>query len=224
MKSAEAILDRVERACRSSGRGPGTVRLLGACKKQPAERINEFIRFMNDRNVRALIGENYVQEAREKRGLLEGDFELHCIGHLQSNKASDAAELFDCVQTVDSEKLARAIATRAVKAGKIVKIFIQVNVSDDGAKSGVSVAEAPVLAAAVSTMPGIKLEGLMTIPRLYESPSGARGDYALLRGLSAEMNLERCELSMGMSDDFEIAIEEGATIVRVGSALFGSRI
>lgn len=227
MQDAETIYTRVATACARSNRDPKLVRVLGAIKKQSVESINAFITFCNARGERALIGENYVQEWSEKRASIRGDYECHFIGHLQSNKAKEAVELFSAVQSVDSVKLVSKLNDAAQNRGAVLPLFLQVNISEDEAKSGIDPRMVHELIAAVKGAPALILRGLMTIPKLYSDPQAARLDYralaALAQNLENELNIP-LELSMGMSDDFEIAIEEGATIVRIGSALFGARM
>lgn len=226
MKEAETIYARAAAACARVNRDPTSVRVLGACKKQRPETINTFIKYCNGRGERALLGENYVQEWADKRSQLHGEYEVHFIGHLQSNKAKDAAALFNAVESVDSFKLASKLSDAALSNKRTLAVFIQVNISDDSAKSGVPASECISLVQSLANLTNLTLQGLMTIPRLYEHGDAARSDYRALAALGHavhEVTGQPCELSMGMSHDFEIAIEEGATIVRVGSALFGAR-
>ena len=166
------------------------------------------------------IGENRVQEARDKKPLVRGSARWHLIGHLQSNKAKDAVRLFDVIQTVDSLDLAQKIARAAEAAGKRQEVLLQVNVGNEEQKSGAERADVPALVEALRGIDALDLRGLMAIP-----PVGAaeetRRYFRELRALRDRVGVE--QLSMGMSEDFEVAIEEGATIVRVGRAIFGSR-
>lgn len=169
------------------------------------------------------FGENYVQEFEGKaprvRGLSGARF--HLIGHLQSNKTRKAAELFDAVQTIDSEKIARRLNEAAAASGRQLEAMIEVKLSGEEAKHGAAPGDLELLVAAVSTLPALRLQGLMTMPPWSEDPEQSRPYFARLRELGARFRLP-C-LSMGMSNDFEAAIEEGATHIRVGTALFGRR-
>jgi pyridoxal phosphate enzyme (YggS family) len=174
------------------------------------------------------LAENRVQEAEAKvTDLPEAHWQL--VGHLQSNKAGRAVELFDCVQSVDSIDLARRVARLAADAGKApYPVYLQVNVDDDAAKAGFSVAAVESALTEIAALPGLELRGLMTVGRLASRPDEARRTFVALRNLLAQLRASDTRLgpglSMGMSDDFEIAIEEGATVVRVGRALFGERM
>ncbi len=218
------IKEKVIEACKRAGRDPGEVKILGASKKQTVEKI----RAAYEAGLR-LIGENYVQEAREKREALSDlAFEWHLIGPLQTNKAKQAVKIFDLIETVDRPSVARELAKRAEKLGRKLPVFIEVNVGGEETKAGVAPEELFSLAELVISLPALELQGLMTLPPYREDPEEVRPFFARLRGLLEELK-ERfpeaplSELSMGMSHDFEVAIEEGATIVRVGTALFGPR-
>ena len=172
------------------------------------------------------FGENYVQEALSKVAALAGsDIEWHLIGHLQSNKAAQAAALFDWVQSVDRPKLVAALAA-AREPARPLKVLIQVNVEGEEGKHGCTPAEVPALAAAITAEPALALRGLMAIPEPHEDPERRRAAFAAMHALYEALRAEHPAvdtLSMGMSDDFELAIAEGATMVRVGTALFGPR-
>ena len=166
-----------------------------------------------------------MQEYKGKLNSLSGEYRVHLIGALQRNKAKAAVELFDVIETIDGREIADAVDGAAAKRGKVQEVFLQINVSQDAAKHGCADSEAAALADHIrGRCPNLSLRGLMAITRFYEEPQGARGDYARLRGLAETLRVsEPLELSMGMSLDFEIAVEEGATLVRIGSALFGKR-
>jgi pyridoxal phosphate enzyme (YggS family) len=166
------------------------------------------------------VGENKVQEARDKQPEVRGAARWHLIGHLQSNKAKDAVRLFDLIHTVDSLELAEKLARAAMAAGKRQEVLLQVNVGGEAQKSGAAPEGVDSLVKGVRTMEGLLLRGLMTIPPVG-SAEDARRYFTRLRGIRDTLGLEH--LSMGMSEDFEVAIEEGATIVRVGRAIFGAR-
>jgi pyridoxal phosphate enzyme (YggS family) len=163
------------------------------------------------------VGENKVQEARDKKPSVTGAAKWHLIGHLQSNKAKDAVRLFDVIQSVDSVALAEKIARAAEAIGKRQEILVQVNIGRETQKSGAEVDEVAAIVKAVGAMPSLQVTGIMAIP-----PQGdPRADFRELKQLRDDLGLP--ELSMGMTDDFEAAIEEGATIIRVGRAIFGAR-
>jgi pyridoxal phosphate enzyme (YggS family) len=172
------------------------------------------------------IGENYVQEARAKRPAAGGGGRWHLIGGLQRNKARAAVAVFDCVQTVDSAALARTLATEAARAGRRLPVFLQVNTGADPRKRGVAPAEAAALAEAVLGLPALQLGGLMTVAPVGP-PDVVRPAFRALRELRDELvrrlGVELPHLCMGMSDDFPVAVEEGATLLRLGRALFGDR-
>jgi pyridoxal phosphate enzyme (YggS family) len=206
---------RIAEACARSGRDPREVTLVAVTKVFPADYVEHAIAAgITD------IGENRVQEARDKKPLVRGSARWHLIGHLQSNKAKDAVRLFDVIQTVDSLDLAQKIARAAEAAGKRQEVLLQVNVGNEEQKSGAERADVPALVEALRGIDALDLRGLMAIP-----PVGAaeetRRYFRELRALRDRVGVE--QLSMGMSEDFEVAIEEGATIVRVGRAIFGSR-
>ncbi|HSN68090.1 MAG TPA: YggS family pyridoxal phosphate-dependent enzyme, partial [Thermoanaerobaculia bacterium] len=171
------------------------------------------------------IGENRVQEAREKIGAVGRRARWHLIGHLQSNKAVEAARLFDVVQSVDSASLAEKLGKAAANEGKTIDVLIQVNVGSEEQKSGADPGAAESLARAIEEIPSLRLRGLMTVPP-FLAPEEVRPYFRELRALRDAIRAwcDNCrELSMGMSDDFEVAIEEGATMIRLGRALFGAR-
>jgi pyridoxal phosphate enzyme (YggS family) len=209
-----AVRRRIERAAERARRDPADILLLAVTKVFPASAIQAAY----DLGLRE-FGENYVQEfegkAPEVASLPGARF--HLIGHLQSNKSARAAELFQAIQTVDSAKLAR----RLNESGRPLDVMIEVKLSEEEAKHGVDPAELPALIAAVRACPSLKLRGLMTMPPWSEDPEAPREVFRKLRELAGEHALP--ELSMGMSNDLETAIEEGSTCVRVGTALFGRR-
>ncbi|MFQ5330184.1 MAG: YggS family pyridoxal phosphate-dependent enzyme [Thermodesulfobacteriota bacterium] len=216
------INDRIGEAAMRSGREPGAVTLLAATKRVEVERIREAV----EAGLR-VAGENYIQDAREKiTGINDDRIAWHFIGHLQKNKVKYAVELFEMIQTVDSIELAGEIDRRCSAP---MDILIEVNIGGEESKAGVAVEEAVELAGRVSELRKLSLRGLMTIPPRSDDPALSRRYFARLRTLLEEINREEAAgerltvLSMGMSSDFEIAIEEGATMVRIGTALFGSR-
>jgi pyridoxal phosphate enzyme (YggS family) len=216
------VLERIAGACARAGRPPSAVTLVAVCKTVPAERVRAAVAAGLD-----ILGENRVQEGAAKRPLVAGAT-WHLVGPLQANKARRALETFEVLEAVDSLSIAVRLDAIARERGRgPVPVFLQVNVDEDPSKAGfmpVSVADAlPALAA----FEGLRLAGLMTIGRLVTAPERARPTFAALATLSARLRAAEPRLgpglSMGMTDDFEVAIEEGATHVRVGRALFGER-
>lgn len=206
---------RVAAACTRAGRRREDVQLIAVTKTFPATDVDAAIAA----GVKQ-AGENKVQEARDKKPLVSGDARWHLIGHLQSNKAKDAVRLFDVIQTVDSLELAAKISRFAAAAGKTQEVLLQVNVGQEEQKSGAAPETIAALARDVGALPSMHVAGLMTIPPAGE-PDAMRPHFRELRDLRDALGLEH--LSMGMTDDFEVAIEEGSTIVRIGRAIFGSR-
>ena len=209
------IQGAVAKAETKAGRAPGSVRLIAVSKVQPLERVEAVLE-----QGHRLFGENRVQEAQGKwpgfRERFDG-IELHLIGPLQTNKARAAMDLFDVIHTVDRVKLAHTIARIAEETGHCPDVFVQVNTGDEGQKAGCSIDEADALVAECRAL-GLPLKGLMCIPPVDEAPSL---HFALLAKIAKRNGLTN--LSMGMSGDFEEAIAQGATHVRVGSAIFGAR-
>ena len=202
----------IEAACRRAGRKRDEVTLVAVTKTFPAEAVQRAI----DAGA-THIGENRVQEAREKKPLVAPAARWHLIGHLQSNKAKEAVRLFDVIETVDSLDLAARLDHAAQEEGKTQEILLQVNIGHEPQKSGADPEAAADLAHAIGTLRSLSLRGLMTVPPIGDS----RPYFRALRDLRDRIGVEH--LSMGMSADYEVAIEEGATLVRVGSAIFGSR-
>jgi hypothetical protein len=226
---------RIARAAARAGRSPDEITLIGVAKKQPVERILGAIAA----GVRVL-GQSYIQEAREIRPTIEsclaGDptaahikLEWRMVGRLQRNKAGLAARLFDAVESVDRPELARALSRRAEGEGRRLDVLIQMSLCGEPQKGGCEEHDLVPLARQILESSGLRLRGLMTIPAASEDPEAARPIFRRLRALGetlAELDpeLEAPALSMGMSGDLEIAVEEGATLVRVGTALFGDRM
>jgi pyridoxal phosphate enzyme (YggS family) len=207
-----AVEERIASACARARRSRSEVTLVAVSKTFPAGAVDEAIAAgATD------IGENRVQEARDKKPLVSGRARWHLIGHLQSNKAKDAVRVFDVVQTVDSLALAEKISKAATSP---IDVLIEVNIGDEPQKAGVIPVSVGELASQLTDLPNLRLRGLMTIPPIGTAEESRRY-FAEMRQLRDRLRLE--ELSMGMSEDFEVAIEEGATIVRVGRAIFGER-
>ena len=214
LENVQGVKARIARAARAAGRDPESVTLLAVSKTHAATRIAE----ARAAGLHA-FGENYVQEALRKMQLVPGA-EWHLIGTLQSNKSRIAAERFDWVQTVDRVKLANRLSEQRPAQLPPLNVLIEVNISGEASKSGVAVKEVTELAAAVSFLPRLRLRGLMAIPA-----PGAVGDFAAMRRLYEELaaRFGFDTLSMGMSDDMDAAIAAGATMVRIGTAIFGAR-
>jgi pyridoxal phosphate enzyme (YggS family) len=222
------VRERIAAAAQRAGCNPDEITLMGVSKTFPVERIREAY----GAGLR-VFGENRVQEFAEKYGAL-GDLknaEWHLIGHLQSNKAAKAAELFGAVDSVDSMRLAERLNAAAEKAGKSLPILIEINIGGEDAKSGVAPGseELERILIAASQWRNLRVRGLMTVPPYSEDPESARPFFRKLRELRDRIasrklpSVEMDVLSMGMSHDFEVAIEEGSTCVRVGTAIFGDR-
>ncbi len=216
------ICEEVRKATEGAGRDPASVRLLAVSKKVPAERLR-VLWGMGHR----LFGENRVQEARAKIPEMPPGGEWHFIGGLQTNKAKEAVEWFDVVESVDRLELAQELQKRAEMAGKNLRVLVEVNVGGEAAKHGAKPEEAENLLAVLNGMSRLEVRGLMAIPPFREDPAEARPFFRRLREirdrLEQSLGAGLPELSMGMSQDFAVAIAEGATLVRIGTALFGAR-
>ena len=220
-----AIVERIAVAAAKVGRDAREVRLLAASKSQPVDSIRAALAAGV-----ALVGENYVQEAQEKKNLLaEANVEWHMIGHLQRNKAKLAVQLFDVVESLDNLALARELDKEAAKRSKIVRALIEVNLAGEESKTGIAKGEVAGLLEKLSGLAHVRVQGLMTVPPFRENLEEVRPYFRELRELRDSLNslnlphVRLNELSMGMTHDFTVAIEEGATIVRIGTALFGPR-
>jgi len=220
-----AIKRRIAEAAVRVGRDPSEIRVVAAAKSQERHRIEEALAA----GIR-IIGHNYLQEA-EREVPLRSDpaVKFHMIGHLQKNKAGKAVELFSMIETVDDEKLAVALDRRAGQIGRTLEVLIQVSLAGEAQKSGIAEDEIKQLAATIRALPNLTLRGLMTMPPFFDDPERARPYFAALRQLrerlieAGSFAPDMTELSMGMTGDFEAAVEEGATLVRIGTALFGPR-
>ncbi len=226
------VMERIEKAAQRVGRDPREIKLVAVSKTVEATRIKEAI----EAGI-SILGENYVQEAKKKIEEIgrpacterfgEGrPVAWHFIGHLQSNKAKYAVQLFDMVHSLDSIPLAEELNRRAEQADRMIKVLIEINLSGEGTKFGTDEEKILNLAKRILQLNHLSLEGLMTMPPYFDSPEMSRPYYIKLRELKERLVREKIpmrELSMGMSNDFEIAIEEGATYVRVGTAIFGPR-
>jgi len=218
----EALQQRIAAACATARRAPAEVTLLPVTKTHPPAAAEYAARYGL-----AAVGENRVQEGVEKRALVTAPLRWELIGHLQSNKARLAAAHFERIQSVDSTKLLTVLDRAAGELGRKLAVLLEVNAGDDPAKFGVAAAGAPALLESALALPHLQVDGLMTIAPLSDDPAVARRCFARLRALRDELaprfGVPLPELSMGMSGDFEAAIAEGSTQVRVGTALYGNR-
>jgi hypothetical protein len=227
-KSIAANIDEIKKrialSAARAGRDPGEIKLMAVTKTVAAGHVKEAI----DAGI-TLFGENYVQEAKDKIATLEKNVQWHMIGHLQTNKSKYVVHLFNCVQSVDRMELAQELDKRARLAGYKIDVLIEVNVSGEQTKSGIAAPETINLVKKISALENISVRGLMTMPPFSDNPEDSRPYFRALKEISRQISETRIphvmmdELSMGMTDDFEVAIEEGATIVRIGRAIFGER-
>jgi len=226
VRNIQSIRERIARAADACGRSAGEIALLAISKTFPKESISQAAEAGVNK-----FGENRVQEAEGKipyfRDILK--LEWHLVGHLQSNKTRRAAELFDVIHSIDSVKLASRLNQASLEIGKTLSVLLQVDLAGEETKFGADPVQIREIVEAISGFTGIRLDGLMTIPPFFEDPEQARPYFAKLRELREMLESEQpgClglrHLSMGMSNDFEAAIREGATIIRIGTAIFGSR-
>jgi pyridoxal phosphate enzyme (YggS family) len=223
-ENLKTVMDRIAAAAKRAGRDPSSVRLVVVTKTVDADRVREAV------TTGALVlGENRVQEAKEKIEKLGRVAHWHLIGRLQTNKAKYAVRLFELIHSVDSVELARELDRQAAKIGKVQDVLIEVSLAGEASKAGVPAADAAALVREAAKLKNISIHGLMTIPPFLDNPEDVRPYFRRLRELAAGISQEHIpgvsmqELSMGMSNDFEAAIEEGATLVRVGTAIFGER-
>jgi len=219
------IRERIRQAAISCGRDPEAIRLVAVTKTVLQEHIRQAI----DAGLR-IFGESYIQEAVTKIDTIaDKEVSWHFIGHLQSNKAKIAVRCFDLIHSVDSLSLAEALNRQAERINKIQNILVQVNISRESTKSGTAVQEAIELVNAIRWMENLSVKGLMTIPPFFDQPEKVRPYFKALADLKNQIRKqsipgnEMNELSMGMTGDFEVAIEEGSTLVRIGTAIFGER-
>lgn len=219
----EDVMARIEKACSRAGRDPSEIRLLGVCKGQPAERVIQVYRC----GVR-LMGENRAQEAETHQGKLKDlDIEWHFIGKLQKNKINKILKNFHFIQSVDGVKSLEHINKRVERE---TEVFIEINIGDEANKSGFTIEGLKKALNYISNLNRIKITGLMTIPPFFKDSENTRPYFKKMKELSNELdgmklpNFALKHLSMGMSDDFEIAVEEGSSMLRIGTALFGKRL
>jgi pyridoxal phosphate enzyme (YggS family) len=218
------IKQRIVFAATGCGRDPNSIKLLAVTKTIPTEYIIKAI----DAGI-TMLGENYVQEAKDKIAAIGSRARWHMIGHLQTNKAKYAVTLFDYVHSVDRLELAQELDKRAGLINRKLNVLIEVNVSGEESKSGIPAADASALIKQIASLENLVVRGLMTMAPYSHNPENARPYFSALRNLRDNISRQQIpgiqmeELSMGMTDDFEVAIEEGATIVRIGRAIFGKR-
>jgi pyridoxal phosphate enzyme (YggS family) len=221
-ENLKAIQQRMAAACARAGRAPGTVTLIAVTKGQPPEAVAEAAKLGL-----TLFGENKIQEAKAKIPLCPGRLHWHLVGHLQTNKCRDAVELFEMIQSVDSLHLAQEINKRAEQAARTMPVLLEVNAAGEASKFGYSPERLLSELSQINALPRLEIHGLMSVPPWTPNPEKVRPLFRQLRALK-----DQCEqllgaplpgLSMGMTGDFEVAIEEGATMVRIGTALFGQR-
>ncbi len=218
-----AVKEKIEESARKAKRDPQDIQLVAVSKTKP---VTDLLAAFHCGQ--RLFGENYIQEVLDKRPQLPAEARIHFIGHLQSNKAKQAADFCDMVETVDSLKLAKKLSNHLEQSTRELDILLQVNIGNDPGKSGIATEETERLYEQIAELPRLHIAGLMTIPPFENTAEESRRYFAGLRQLGEKLCARglfagKCELSMGMSQDFPVAIEEGATIVRVGSALFGMR-
>ena len=220
----EIIRENIAKAALTSGRRAADVRLMAVTKTVDDHRIREAMSAGVD-----ILGENYVQEGKRKIEQMGKSVEWHMIGHLQTNKAKYAIRLFDMIHSLDRMALAVELDKRSRLAGCVTRVLIEVNISGEETKRGVPLQEAIPLVREVSALENLSIQGLMTMPPWFDDPEEARPCFVALRGLRDRIIAERIahvemkELSMGMSQDYRVAVEEGATIVRIGRSIFGER-
>jgi pyridoxal phosphate enzyme (YggS family) len=218
------VRERIARAAERAGRSAEDITLIAVSKTFDSATVQQAV----DAGARDL-GENRVQEAIAKVGVVQGEARWHLIGHLQSNKARQAVEAFDVIHTIDSNQLADRLDRIAGDLGRRPSVLVQVDLAHEPTKSGVDESELPAIVEALESASHLEFRGLMTLPPFFDSPEQTRPYFRKLREILEGLNRNRSaekrltELSMGMTNDFEVAIEEGATMVRVGTAIFGVR-
>ncbi len=224
-RNLEKLKDSIAGTARRCGRDENSIRLVAVSKRFPAEAVTEA-----HRAGQLLFGENYIQEAEEKYRAVAPEVRFHFIGHLQTNKARIAAEIFSMVETVDRKKLAVVLNKHLTSLNRQLDILIQVNIGRDSNKSGVEPTKTAQLLEDIATLPMLRPRGLMTMTPFTDDPEDARPYFRDLRLLAESMAAQKLfcdnknvELSMGMTNDYQVAIEEGATLVRIGTAIFGER-
>lgn len=216
IKNFQSVKEKIAKAASAAVRDPEIISLITISKRRSLEDMQALLDAYPEQ---IIFGENFVQEFEVKKPLLKGNFQSHLTGPLQSNKAKKAVALFDVIETVHSLKIAKAISKEAKKINKIQEVFLQVNISEDTAKNGFLAEELESTLPEILALDNLRVTGLMCITRLYDNPEEVRADFIKMRKLRDSIKLE-LKISMGMSADFEIAVREGADVVRVGSAIF----
>jgi pyridoxal phosphate enzyme (YggS family) len=218
------VWSRIEKAAEKARKGKEDIKLVAVTKTVEPARIKEAINCGIQ-----IIGENRVQEAESKFAQITEKVERHLVGHLQTNKAKKAAELFDFVQSVDSERIAQEISRRACQRGEVMPVLVEVNTSAEETKFGIEPHQVLPLMESISRLEGIRIKGLMTIGLFSDNPEDTRPCFKKLKAIFDRLkeegipNVEMTYLSMGMTSDFEVAIQEGSNMVRVGTGIFGAR-
>jgi pyridoxal phosphate enzyme (YggS family) len=218
------IWSRIEKAGEKIGKNKQDIKLVAVTKTVEVERIKEAIKC----GIK-IIGENRVQEAELKFGQITEKVEKHLVGHLQTNKAKKAVELFDFIQSVDSQRIAQEISRRASQTGKVMDVLVEINTSGEKTKFGIDPHEVLPFLKSISNLEGIKIKGLMTIGLFSDNPEDTRPCFKKLKSIFEKIksenipHVEMMYLSMGMTSDFEVAIQEGSNLVRVGTGIFGPR-
>ena len=223
-ENIKSIWSRIEKAAEKRGRNKEDIKLVTVTKTVEVERIKEAINCGIE-----IIGENRVQEAESKFDKITEKVEKHLVGHLQTNKAKKAVELFDFIQSVDSQRIAQEISRRASQMGKVMDVLVEINTSGEETKFGINPEEALSFIKSISDLPGIKIRGVMTIGLFSDNPEETRPCFKKLKAIFDQLKSENIPhvemkyLSMGMTSDFEVAIQEGSNMVRIGTGIFGPR-
>jgi pyridoxal phosphate enzyme (YggS family) len=218
----KSIIDSINEKALKCSRDPNSIRVVAVSKTFSSDTVQEAV----NSGIK-LFGENKIQEAKNKIPLIKGDFEFHMVGHLQSNKSKDAVKLFSLIHSIDSLSTAEKLNREAENSAKIQNILIQINSSGEDTKSGISPDQAVDFAGSIIELKNLNLKGIMTIGPLTDNISDIIKSFSLtaktMERANRELSINLTEISMGMSDDYLIAIEEGSTLVRIGSAIFGGR-
>ena len=222
------ILTKISLSAKQVQRSPESVALVAVSKKQPPELMNAYHQAARVKSIPVCFGENYVQEYKSKLPLLTPGYEVHLIGPLQSNKVREAVRLFDLIQSVHTRKVLDLIISESIKAQKTQRILLQINISSDDNKSGFLPSEVSEVLDNYKNLPSIEIAGCMAITALHNSLAETRIDFRALSRIAYEIfhlehGIQNPTISMGMSSDFSVAVEEGSTMVRIGNALFGAR-
>jgi len=224
-KNLARIRTQIKSTAEKAGRDPTVIKLVAVSKRVPWQRVEEAVGCGQ-----AIFGENYIQEAQAKISYLKETLSWHFIGHLQSNKVKQAAQIFDVIETIDRLELAVLLNNHMEKSNRTISIFIQVNIGQEPQKSGIHPEHAEELLRKTNNLKNLKVMGLMAIPPFFDNPEMVRPYYKQMREMLDDFETKgllgrhgQPELSMGMSNDFEVAIEEGATLIRLGTAVFGPR-